>query len=67
MEDYKVINKKGELIGYVINSKNREEALEMAIKQKDYLYIDKCNKSLNVPFMFQNCFMDESTVNQFNK
>ena len=56
MQDFKVLNSSGDVIGYVVNSKDESEAKKMAEQQEDYAGVAAC-ESLNVPAMFSNCLM----------
>lgn len=64
MADFKVLDASGNVIGYIVNSKDESEAQKMAKQQEDYYSVSE-SKPMNAPPMFQNCFMDNQTATQF--
>lgn len=63
--DYKVLDIKGNVLGYVVNSSSVSDAERMAKRSSEEYTSLQEEYSLNIPSMFQNCFMDEHTVSNF--
>ncbi len=65
--DFAVITN-NEVIGYVVNSPNEEEAKRIAkagVENTNY-YLKPC-KPRNISSMFHNCYFDVETLNSFPK